>query len=226
MEAHECPAADVVACGGPEVRHLLQLWDHLSVDDGLLKRRYESIGGQRSWRELVVPSVLRNEILQELHAGALEGHLGEDKTIAKVHERFYWPGLWHDVIQWLRTCPACATCKSPPQKNRAPLQMVASGFPMQIFAVGILGLLPESTAGNLYILVVVDYLTKWLEAYVIPNQEAITVARKLVDQPFCRFSPPEQLHSDQGKEFESDTMQEVCKILGLRSLGHPPITPM
>ena len=61
VEARERPAADVVACGGPEVR-------------------------QRSWRQLVVPSVLRNEILQELHAGALEGHLGEDKTIAKIQE--------------------------------------------------------------------------------------------------------------------------------------------
>ena len=100
------------------------------------------------------------------------------------------------MIQWLRTYPACATHKSPPQKNRAPLQTVASGFPMQIIAVDILGPLPESTAGNLYILVVGDYFTKWLEAYTIPNQEAITMARKLVDQLFCRFSPPEQLHSD------------------------------
>ena len=44
VEAHELPAAGVVAHCGPEFRHLLQLWDHLSVDDGLLKRQYESIG--------------------------------------------------------------------------------------------------------------------------------------------------------------------------------------
>ena len=118
---------DVISRGGPEVRRLLQLWDRLSVDNGLLKRRYESTDGQHSRKQLVVPSVLRNEILQALHAGALEGHLGEDKTIAKVQERFYWSELRHDVIQWLRTCPACVTRKSPPQKNRAPLQTVTSG---------------------------------------------------------------------------------------------------
>lgn len=73
---------------------------------------------------------------------------------------------------------------------------------MQVVAVDILGPLPESTAGNSYILVAGDYFTKWLEAYAIPNQEAVTVARKLVNQMFCRFSPPEQLHSDQGKQFE------------------------
>ena len=114
VEAHEYPPVDVISRGGPEVRHLLQLWDRLSVDNGLLKRRYESTDGQRSWKQLVILSVLRTEILQELHAGALEGHLGEDKTIAKVQERFYWPGLRHDVIQWLRTCLACVTRKSPP----------------------------------------------------------------------------------------------------------------
>ena len=89
MEAREHPAADVISCGGPEVRCLLQLWDRISVDDGLLKHRYESTSGQRSWKQLVVPSALRKEILQELHAGALKGHLGEDKPSAKVQQRFY-----------------------------------------------------------------------------------------------------------------------------------------
>ena len=79
---------------------------------------------------------------------------------------------------------------------------------MQVVAIDILGPLPESTAGNSYILVDGDYFTKWIEAYAIPNQDAVTVAQKLVDQMFCRFSPP-----DQGKQFESGVMQEVCKIL-------------
>ncbi len=66
-----------------------------------------------------------------------------------------------------------------------------------------MGPLPESAAGNKYILVTGDYFTRWMEAYPIPNQEAITVATKLVNELFCRFSIPEQLHSDQGRQFES-----------------------
>jgi len=46
----------------------------------------------------------------------------------------------------------------------------------------------------------------------MPDQEAVTVAWKLVDG-ICRFSPPEQLHTDQGKQFESSLLQEICKIL-------------
>jgi len=84
---------------------------------------------------------------------------------------------------------------------------------MQVIAVDITGPLPESEAGNSYILVVGDYFTKWMEAYAIPDQEAKTVATKLVDEFYCRYSPPEQLHSDQGKQFESNLIKEICDIL-------------
>ena len=108
-----------------------------------------------------------------------------------------------DVEIWCHTCEACATRKTAPKKNRSPLQTIRAGYPMQVVGVDIMGPLPESEAGNLYELVASDYFTKWVEVYAIPNQEAITVAKKLTDETFCRFSPPEQLHSDQGQQFES-----------------------
>ena len=201
---------------------MIQLWDRLLVEEGVLKQKYDSIRSNGSWTLFVVPRVLWEEILQELHAGSLEGHLGEDKMIGKVWELFYWARIQQDVRQWIRTCPACATRKSHPQQNRAPLQTVA---PMQVVAVDILGPLPESTTGNSYILVAGDYFTKWIEAYAIPNQEAVMVALKLGDQMFCCFSPPDQLHSDQGKQFESGVMQEVCKILGIKKSRTSPHHP-
>ena len=121
-------------------------------------------------------------------------------------------------------CQMCCKESTNP-KNRAPLQIVPAGTPMQVVAVDILGPLPESTAGNRYILVASDYFTRWVEAYAIPNQEAVTVARKLTDEFFCRFSPPEQLHSDQGKQFESQVVAEVCKILGIKKTRTTPYHP-
>ena len=57
--------------------------------------------------------------------------------------------------------------------------------------------------------VIGDYFSRWMEALPVPNQEASTVAEKLVDEVFLRFSPPEQLHSDQGRQFESNLVMEV-----------------
>ena len=96
---------------------------------------------------------------------------------------------------------------------------------MQLVATDIVGPFSESSSGNSYILVAADYFTRWVEAYPIPCQEASVVARKLVDEMFCRFSPPEQLLSDQGRQFESQLMAEDCKLLGIQKSRTTPYHP-
>ena len=103
--------------------------------------------------------------------------------------------------------------------------IVTASYPMQIIATGLVGPLPESNTGNRYILVVADHLTPYTEAFLLPNQEAITVARKLVDKIFLRFSTPEQLHSDQGKQFEGQLITEVCKLLNINKTRTTPYHP-
>ena len=87
---------------------------------------------------------------------------------------------------------------------------------MQLVSIDILGPLPVTEEGNKYVLAAVDHFTRWVEAFPIRNQEATTVARKLVDELFCRFSPLEQLHSDQGQQFEAELIEEICKLLEIR----------
>ena len=225
LEKGERPTPESVKAQGPNAQRLAQLWNRLVVKDGTLRRRFEDTQTQSSWLQLVVPRSLREEILQELHAGVLGGHLGEDKTLLKIRERFYWPGLQRSVRDWCRTCEPCVTRKTAPKRNHAPLQTIRAGYPMQVVAVDIMGPLPESEAGNSYVLVAGDYFTKWMEAYAIPDQEATTVAQKLIDEMFCRFSPPEQLHSDQGAQFESKLMKEVCKTLHIKKTRTTPYHP-
>ena len=175
--------------------------------------------------QTVIPDALRTEVLADLHEGTAGGHLGADKTLARLRERFYWPGHFNDVREWCQRCAACQSRKSPAPTARAPLQSIVTGRPLQLVATDIVGPLPESPAGNLYILVVADYFTRYVEAYPIPNQEATTVARKLVDEFFLRFSPPEQLHSDQGRNFESTVIAEICKLLGIEKSRTTPYHP-
>ena len=100
-----------------------------------------------------------------------------------------------------------------------------AGYPMQIIATDLVGPLPESDNGNQYILVVADYFTRWVEAFPLPNQEASTVATKLVEDIFLRFSVPEQLHSDQGRQFEAHLITEICKLLHIHKTRTTPYHP-
>ena len=117
----------------------------------------------------------------------------------------------------------CSSCKDP--QRRAPLQNVEAGYPLQMVATDIMGPFPKTAAGNTHILVISDYFTRWVEAYPIPNLEATTVPKKLVGNFFLRFGAPEQLHADQGRNFESNVITELCKMLGIIKTGTIPYHP-
>ena len=167
-----------------EYHRLLQQWDQLIVQEGILWRLYAQPREDLSWKQLVVPQKFRPDKLKSLHEGVTSGHLGQEKTLSKLKERFYWPGHYNDVRDWCQTCVACFKRKSPPTSRRAPMQTITAGYPTQVMAVDLLGPLPESEKGNSYVMVVGDYYTRWMEALAIPNQEASTVAEKLVDEVF------------------------------------------
>ena len=163
--------------------------------------------------------------MADLHEGVLGGHLGVEKTVALLKERWYWPGYHNDIHAWCRNCAQCAARKKPSSSARAPLQSIKVGSPLQMVAVDIVGPFPESQTGNNHILVITDYFTRWTEAYAIPNQEAATIVLKMTEEFFFRFSPPEQLHSDQGRQFESAVIAEVCKLLGIAKTRTTPCHP-
>ena len=104
----------------------------------------------RSWLRV------REEIVQQLHEGAFGAHLGKNKTLQRLKERFYWSGHSDDVRKWCKTCATCAARKNPSKRGKAPLQNVVAGYPMQIVAVDIVGPISPSTTGNAYILVASD----------------------------------------------------------------------
>ena len=96
---------------------------------------------------------------------------------------------------------------------------------MERIAIDVLGPLPITETGNKYILIVADYFTKWVEAYPMPNQEATTVAELLVKQFICRFGVPPLIHSDQGRNFESELFAEMCQLLGIKKTRTTPYHP-
>ena len=160
-----------------------------------------------------MPQSLVPEILKLLQDNPTSGHLGVTKTVGRVRQRFFWSGLRQDVESWCRNCEVCCRRNNPRVKPRAPLVTSEVGYPGERVTMNIVGPFPKSANGNKYILVVSDYFTRWTEAFPIPYQEALTVARVFVNEYVCRYCVPVQLRTDQGRNFESKLIEKMCKIL-------------
>ena len=210
--------------------HVKALWSqchHLVMQNKILYRQWEDVQGRglNKTLQLVLPSSLVPAVLEGLHSSLVGGHMGAKKTLDKVRCRFYWVGQRKDITQWCISCPTCCSRKTPIPAPCAPMQLDPVERPLQRVAMDILGPLPETEKGNKYILVIGDYFTKWKEAYPLPNMEAMTVARHLVSEFMCRFGVPEQLHSDQGRNFESGVIKGICELLQVRKTRTTPYHP-
>ena len=224
-EGEDRPTYESISDRSTAEKSYWRLWDVLAVKDGILVKRWEAADGRVIRWLTVLPKGLRRRVLDELHASPVSGHLGRNKTLPKVQERFFWVGMTADVRSYLKQCTPCARRKAPPKKSRAPLQQLPVGAPLERIAVDILGPLTETADGNVYVLVIGDYWTKWMECYPIPNQQAETVASKIVDEFVCRFGVPTELHSDQGRNFESQVFKEMCKLLNISKTRTTPYNP-
>ena len=79
--------------------------------------------------------------------------------------------------------------------------------------------------GNKYILVISDFFTKWTESFAMLNMEARTCAKILVNEVVSRFGVPNKIHSDQGRQFESNLFAEMCELLQIEKTRTTPYHP-
>ena len=197
----------------------------LRLREGLLYHVWVSPTGNKEVLQLVLSKTLRKEAIRQLHDTPTSGHFAANKTLSCVREQLYWVGCGKDVTRYCQCYDLCASWKGPAQKQHRPMKQYNVGAPMERIAMDVLGPLPLSHRGNKYLLIVADYFTKWPEAYPIPNQEAVTVATVLVEEFFCRFGMPLEIHSDQDPNFESQVFQEVCKLLQINKTRTTPFHP-
>lgn len=160
-----------------------------------------------------------------VHGHVGTGHFGIAKTLNRLRELFYWPNCSTDSELFVHMCDVCMAQTGPTQRQRAPLQDFRVGGPVERVGIDMLGPFPLSDRGNCYILVAMDYFANWQEVYAVPDQSTATTVRVLVDKSFCRFSASEELHSDQGRNFEVELFSAVCARLGITktrtTLLHP-----
>ena len=97
LTAKESNNPETQPTNSPGDRRLWQLWEQLTVINGLLYRMFKEPNKDQHWFQLVVPQEHRPRILAALHEGVAGGHLGQEKTFSRVKERFYWPEYWSDT---------------------------------------------------------------------------------------------------------------------------------
>lgn len=208
----------------PEIKYYWSRWAQLQQRDGIWYYKWNE--SKDSIWKIIVPPAGQAEILREHHDDPMAGHFGIEKTLKRLRKSpYFWPKLRATVEKWCRECQLCARTKHVNLKARAPMKTVGAGSTLERVGIDILGPLTETENGNRFILVVGDYWTKWMEAYPLPDHTAETVASTLVHQFFARFGLPDQVHSDQGREFEGKLFQEMCRLLRIDKTRTTPWRP-
>ena len=175
---------------------------------------------------LVVPKELRPTLLKEAHQGRFAGHLSGKKVYDRLRRYVWWRGMKSDVIKFCKACIVCASRKGNRKTFRPLLKPIPVGGPFHRVAVDVLQL-PLTVQGNRYVVVFMDYFTKWPEAFAIPDQIAETLAKLFVEEIVCRHGIPEELLSDRGANFLSTLIHEICQVLGVKKIntsGYHPQT--
>lgn len=172
----------------------------------------------RSLRLLVVPKELVPRILESCHATPWGGHPGIERTAGKVRLNYYWPTIQKDVEEYVRKCDSCAKRKSP-GGLKVPLERpYMANEPMEQVSIDIVGPLPKSSRGNRFLLTIIDNFTRYAEAVPLVEQTAEATARALVEKFITRHGAPKRLLTDQGRNFISSLMKEICRLLRIKKI--------
>jgi len=167
-------------------------------------------------QQVVVPRCLRDDLMRAAHDDMLGGHLGRERTYLRLREKYWWPYQYKEVEEWVRTCEACQAKKDPRIPKAGQLEPIPVSQVFERMGMDLVGPLPKTAKGNKYLLVMVDYLSKWAEAFPLPKDNAEAVAEKFVEEVICRFGAPKILLTDRGKQFTGKLMTEVNRLLGIR----------
>ena len=124
--------------------------------------------------------------------------------------------MYRDIQEWVAMCDECNMKKGDCSKQLGLLQQIKALEPFQIVGMDIAGPFPLTKDGNRYILVFTDYLTKWVDAKAIKKADAPSIAKEFIIEVVLRHGAPQQLISDRGKNFLSDLMNEIARILEIK----------
>ncbi|GKA91630.1 reverse transcriptase domain-containing protein [Tanacetum coccineum] len=149
------------------------------------------------------------DILEACHNGPTGGHHGANLTAKKVFDAgFFWPTIYKDAHELVKNCDSCQRQGKISQRDEMPQNSIQVCEIFDVWGIDFMGPFPSSK-GNKYILVAVDYLSKWVEAKALPTNDARVVC-KFLKSLFARFGAPRAIISDRGTNFAMTNFQKSC----------------
>ncbi|CAM8921953.1 unnamed protein product [Rhodiola kirilowii] len=164
-------------------------------------------------------------IIDCCHSSSYGGHGSTSKTVAKVLQSgFYWPNIFKDTYDFVKSCNECQRTGNIARRDEMPQKGILEVEIFDVWGVDFMGPLPSSQ-GNSFILVAVDYVSKWVEAIASPSCDAKVVIKMFKKIIFPRFGMPRAVISDNGSHFKERGFESMLKKYGIFHRCSTPYHP-
>ncbi|KAJ9542340.1 LOW QUALITY PROTEIN: hypothetical protein OSB04_028846 [Centaurea solstitialis] len=167
-----------------------------------------------------------DRILQEMHDGECGNHAG-GRSLANLISRqgYYWPTQREDPIRYVRHCDACQKHSGMTHRPSEPLHSVLIPWPFMRWGMDIVGKLPPALGQKVYLLVLTDYFSKWIEAGAFSQVRDKEVISFIQNNIIHRFGVPSEIMCDNGSQFISDKTRTFCEKRGIKLVTSTPRYP-
>jgi transposase InsO family protein len=167
----------------------------------------------RKTDQLVIPAIMTESVLFQVHGGLLGGHLGVAKTLSILRPRFYWKNMDKSVKRWIASCLCCQRRKRP-RPAAGLTQDISVLAPWDMVGLDFCGPYRESVSGNRYILTMTDFFSRWPILVAVPNQSAEVLVEAIMKHLISMHGLPGTFVTDLGKSLTGKMMTRLCKRLG------------
>jgi ribonuclease HI len=166
------------------------------------------------------------ELMKEIHAGLCGSHIGSRPLLGKVFRQgFYWPKAASDLAELVQKCENCQKCARDQKQPSSLTQLIQPTWLLQRWGLDLLGSLPPAQGNLRYVVVVVEYFSKWIEVKPLAIITSATVQKFFWQNTVCRFSVPKAITVDNGTQFDAETFKDFCDQIGTKihfaSVRHP-----
>ncbi|PKU60276.1 hypothetical protein MA16_Dca027859 [Dendrobium catenatum] len=173
-----------------------------------------------------LPPSEANYALREVHSGICGEHLGGRALAQKVlRQGFYWPTIKQDALELVRKCNSCQLHANLTHLPAAETSTLQSPWPFAQWGIDIMGPFPIATGQRKFIILAVDYFTKWVEAEPLAKITEANAKQFLWKNIICRFGIPAKVITDNGTQFTGRVFTTFCKDLHIHlintAVAHP-----